>query len=230
MAVTLLPALLPLPLLVPSWLDPAQIIAGLGPFALWGVAVIVLVESGLFTALPGDSLLFTIGMLVGATSVPQPLWLVWLVLTGAAIAGNAAGYLLGRAVGPRLFRPRPGLAGRVFAPAHLIRAQAFFDHHGPRALVLARFVPVIRTVITLAAGIAGMPARRFLTFSAVGGALWVVGVTVLGYYLGQLDYVRTHIDAVLMVIVAVSLLPMLVATLRERAAARRQPASAGNAR
>ena len=194
----------------------------MGNWALWGCAFIIFAECGLFSILPGDSLLFTIGMFsaigtVSLASAPAAtLALVCLVMTVAAIAGNAAGYWLGRLIGPPLFRPREGFVGKLFNQKYVDRTSDFFDRHGSKALILARFVPIVRTFVTLVAGVARMNFRTFLGYSAIGGVLWAVGVTVLGYFLGSVSFIRTNIDLALMLIVLVSLVPMGIEYLLHR--------------
>ncbi len=205
-----------LPALSLPWMDPEQLIHGFGSYALWGVAMIIFAECGLFAILPGDSLLFTMGLFVAVGAVNQPLGLVCLVLTIAAILGNACGYALGRLIGPPLFRPRAGMVGRVLNPAYVTRTRHFLDHHGHRALILARFVPIVRTFVTLVAGVSRMSFARFIGFTAVGGVLWACGVLLLGFFLGNVTWIRSHIDLVLVAIVAVSLLPMLAEVVRHR--------------
>lgn len=198
------------PLLLPTWLDPEVILRALGPYALWGVAFIVFAECGLFAILPGDSLLFTVGLFVALGLVDQSLWVVCVVLTVAAVLGNVSGYFLGRVIGPPLFRPRPGLRGRIFKPEYVAKTERFFERYGNRALILARFVPIVRTFVTLVAGVGRMNFRHFITYTAIGGVLWACGVTVAGYYLGSRPFFRNNIEAVLVAIVVVSLIPMVV--------------------
>lgn len=202
------------PLLLPDWLDPEFLINAMGNWALWGCAFIIFAECGLFSVLPGDSLLFTIGMFSAIGSVHlsdspvMTLVLACAVLTVAAVAGNLAGYWLGRLIGPPLFKPREGILGKLFDQKYVDRTSAFLDHYGSRALILARFVPIVRTFVTLVAGVARMDFRRFIAYTAVGGVLWAVGVTVLGYFLGNVPLIRDNIDLALVLIVVVSLIPM----------------------
>ncbi|WP_204920392.1 DedA family protein [Microlunatus panaciterrae] len=203
-------------MLLPSWLDPDTLIKALGPWALWGVAVIVFAECGLFSLLPGDSLLFTVGLFVAIGAIDHPLWFACVVLTIAAILGNVVGYWIGRLIGPPLFKPRNGLMGKIFQQQYVDKTHVFFERYGNRALVLARFVPIIRTFVTLVAGVGRMDFRKFITYTAVGGILWAVGVTVLGFYLGQIPFIHNNIDAVLLLIVVVSLIPMGVEYLLAR--------------
>jgi membrane-associated protein len=203
-------------MLLPSWLDPEHIIHALGSWSLWGVAFIIFAECGLFALLPGDSLLFTVGIFVGANFITEPLWLVCLILTVCAILGNACGYLIGYLVGPALFRDRPGLMGRIFRRKDVDRTHDFLERYGSRALILARFVPIIRTLATFAAGVSRMNFRHFIVYTAIGGIIWAPGVTILGYFLGNVDIIKNHIDLALVLVVVLSLIPMVLEYLRAR--------------
>lgn len=205
-----------LPLLLPSWMDPEQLVRSFGPWALWGVAFVIFAECGLFAILPGDSLLFTVGLLTASGVVPHSMVFVCVVLTVAAIAGNVVGYWIGRLIGPPLFKPRQGLVGRILNPKYVERTRVFLDRYGSRALVLARFVPIVRTFVTLVAGVSRMDFRKFIGYTAVGGVLWACGVTILGYFLGNVSLIKNNIDAVLVLIVLVSLIPMGIEFLLHR--------------
>ncbi len=199
----------------PEWLQPDTIISWLGPWALVGLAAIVFAECGLLLGffLPGDSLLFTAGLFVANGAIGAPLWLVCLVLVAAAVLGNACGYWIGRAAGPAIFdKPR----SRLFNPAHVLKTQEFFDKYGNRAIVLGRFVPVVRTFITVMAGVGRMEPKRYLTYSLIGGVAWAAGVTLLGFWLGQFAFVRANIELILILIVAISVLPIAVELVRAR--------------
>jgi membrane-associated protein len=199
----------------PSWLDPQTILESLGDWALWGAMAIVFAECGLLLGffLPGDSLLFTVGMLIGRGTIDQPLWLACTLLTVSAFVGNVVGYEIGRASGPAIFR-RPN--SRIFKQEYVDKTVDFFDKYGARAIVLARFVPIVRTFITVTAGVGKMDRRRYLTYSGIGAVLWAAGVTVLGSALGSIAFVREHIEAMLLIIVAVSVLPMVFEYVRHR--------------
>ena len=221
----LLPQLAVVPLLLPEWLDPAVIIQALGNWALWGVALIIFIECAIFPILPGDSLLFTVGMFIAMVppSITFPGMVPWqvlvvacVVLTIAAVAGNVAGYWLGHLIGPALFKPREGFWGKVFDPKRVDQTHELLERYGNRALVLARFVPFVRTFVTLIAGIGRMEFRSFITWTAVGGVIWAIGVTVLGFFLGNVPVIRDNIDAVLVLIVLVSVLPMVVEAILAR--------------
>jgi len=199
----------------PEWLQPESIIAWLGPWALVGVALIVFAECGLLIGffMPGDSLLFTAGLFVAQGAIDAPLWLVCLILVVAAFLGNAVGYGIGWVAGPAVFdKPK----SRLFKPQHVLRTQEFFDRYGNRAIVLGRFVPIVRTFITVLAGVGRMRPKRYLTYSLIGGVAWAAGVTLLGFWLGQFTFVRENIELMLILIVVASVLPIAVELMHAR--------------
>ncbi len=199
----------------PSWLDPINIIQGLGSLALIGILLIIFAECGLLVGFffPGDSLLFTAGLLVATGTLGTPLWLMCLLVSVAAVAGNLVGYWIGRKAGPPIFERRNS---RFLKQEYVDKTFAFFDKYGNRAIVLARFVPIVRTFITVMAGVGKMDFRRYVTFSTIGGVLWGTGVTLLGYFLGQFAFVSTHIELILLGIVALSVVPIAIEFLRSR--------------
>ncbi|MFI0261966.1 DedA family protein [Streptomyces sp. NPDC017056] len=196
----------------PQWLDPDYLI---GTFGLIGVLIIVFAESGLLIGffLPGDSLLFTTGLLVTTNKLDTPLWLVCLLVVVSAVLGDQAGFLFGRKVGPALFK-RPD--SRLFKQENVEKAHEFFEKHGPKSLILARFVPVVRTFTPIIAGVSKMNYRSFITFNLIGGALWGAGVTLLGAALGNIEFVHQHIELILVAIVLVSVVPIAIEYLRAR--------------
>jgi membrane-associated protein len=196
----------------PGWLDPDHLI---NTYGLWGVLLIVFAESGLLIGffLPGDSLLFTTGLLVASGTLDQPLALVAAAIALAAVAGEQVGYLFGRKVGPSLFR-RPD--SRLFKMENVEKAHAFFEHHGPKAIVMACFVPIVRTFTPIVAGVSRMNYRTFATFNVIGGTLWGAGVTLLGYWLGQIEFVHKNIEAMLVLVVLISVVPLAIEYLRSR--------------
>ncbi|MFY1705315.1 MULTISPECIES: DedA family protein [Micromonospora] len=203
----------------PDWLDPEFLIS---TFGLLGILAIVFAESGLLIGffLPGDSLLFTAGLLTAdGQYITYPLWLVCLLITIAAVAGDQVGYAFGRKVGPALFR-RPD--SRLFKQENVVKAHEFFAKYGARSIVLARFVPIVRTFTPIVAGVSRMNYRTFVTYNVVGGILWGTGVTVLGYFLGQVPFVKANIEAILIGIVLLSVLPIAFELLRARLAANRR--------
>lgn len=192
-------------------IDIEQILENSGPWALAVVALIVFVESGvLFPFLPGDSLLFTLGLL--HTQLGLNIWLTLGVLLVAAIAGGQIGYFLGHKFGRRLFKP----GARILNTKNLAASENFFAKYGGKALVLARFVPVVRTFVPLAAGVANYRYRDFLKWNVIGSVLWVVLLTVAGVLLGGISFIRDHIDVIAIIIVVVSLLPIVIEFMVER--------------
>ena len=193
-------------------LNPQHLIT---TFGLIGVLVLVFAESGLLIGffLPGDSLLFTAGLLVAGGKLHVPLLLLCLLVSVAAVAGDQTGYAFGRKFGPGLFR-KPD--SRLFKQENLTRSRNFFDRYGSPSIVLARFVPVVRTFTPIAAGASGMRYRKFVLFNVMGGVLWGCGVTVLGYYLGQVPFVRNHIELMLIGIVVLSVIPLVIGFFRAR--------------
>ena len=179
---------------------------------LSAMTAIVFAETGLMIGffLPGDSLLVTAGVFAAAGK----LNIVWLnvLLIAAAIVGDTVGYWIGRKAGPALFnRPR----SRFFNPAHLRRAHDFYEKHGGKTIILARFMPIVRTFAPVVAGMGKMEYRRFVSFNVFGGILWVLSMTLIGYYLGQFAWVRKNIEIVIILVVFASLLPGIIAFARE---------------
>jgi membrane-associated protein len=183
----------------------------------------VFAECGLLAGffLPGDSLLFTAGLLVSRGTIDVPMWLLVVLVPAAAIVGNLVGYWIGYKAGPVVF-DRPD--SRLFKREYVDRAHAFFDKYGPYTIVLARFVPIVRTFATVMAGASRMRFTTYAVYSVFGGVLWGTGVTTLGYYLGKIAFIRDHVEAILVGIVLVSVVPVVVELLRARR--RRQPAGA----
>lgn len=178
-----------------------------------GLVAIVFAETGLFLGffLPGDSLLFIAGFLAGQGLFSLPLLIVLLWV--AAVLGNIVGYEFGRRVGPRLFAREDSL---LFKKAHALKAQAFYEKYGAKTLFLARFMPIVRTFAPIVAGVAQMEFRAFLFYSVTGATVWVIGLTVLGYYLGALPFVREHLEAMILLIIFISILPAIIEYIRER--------------
>lgn len=207
-----------------SPLDPKHLI---DTFGLLGIFLVVFAESGLLIGffLPGDSLLFTAGFLAShPSSVPDSLHLplvpLLLVVWFAAVAGDQVGYLLGQRVGPALFK-RPD--SRFFKQDNVDKAHAFFEKHGAKAIVLARFVPIVRTFTPITAGVSRMEYRTFVTYNVIGGTLWAFGVTLLGYFLGQVDVIEQNLEVAILAVVALSLSPIAIEVLRARRASRTAP-------
>jgi membrane-associated protein len=200
-------------------MDPSYL---LNTYGIWVAVLVVFIECGLlFPILPGDSLLFTIGVFIASDTLHLNLFVACAILTVAAFLGNVVGYEIGRVVGPPIYERD----GRILKREYFDKTHEFFEKYGNKALVLGRFVPIVRTFITLVAGVGRMERRRFFTWSALGAVLWASGVTILGYFLGGIDLIKNNIEAALMLIVAVSVLPMVVEYLRHRSAARKAAAA-----
>ncbi len=203
---TLLSLIPQIPLaLGPSWLEPEHLI---NVFGMLGILAIVFIESGLLVGffLPGDSLLFTAGLL-SANDVLPDIWVLVVTIPIAAIAGDQVGYAIGRKFGTPLFN-RPD--SRFFKREYVDRSAAFFEKHGPRTVIIARFVPIVRTFVPVMAGTSKMHYRTFVTYNVIGGILWGAGVTLLGYFLGQIEFVKNNIEPILLIIVGVSVIPVLI--------------------
>lgn len=187
-----------------DFLDPTHLIQIAGYFGLF---CIVFAESGLFFGffLPGDSLLFTAGLLASQDLLSLPILLI--IIPIAAITGDSFGYAFGKWVGPRLFYKEDSL---FFSKHHVNRAEAFYEKYGPRAIILARFIPVVRTFVPIVAGVGKMNYKIFLTYNIIGGLLWGVGVTLLGYFLGTVfPASEKYLTQIIVVIILVSFLPLV---------------------
>lgn len=200
-----------------KWLDPEWLQHEYGNTFIWIALAIVFVECGLFFPfLPGDTLLFALGLfiagsnttgysVVGISNEPVELVIAVVLLTVAAFAGNVAGYEIGRKLGPPLYERE----GKILKKKYFDNTSAFFDKHGNKALVIGRFVPFVRTYITVVAGVTEMERRRFFVWSAIGAVLWVVSITLLGYFLGAaIPALGENIDYVTLAILAFSAVPL----------------------
>jgi membrane-associated protein len=206
-------------LVLASFLNPESMLEK-GGLALLGL--IIFAESGLLIGffLPGDSLLFIGGFLAsdaGGNQLP-PLPIVALVAFVTAVAGDQVGFWFGRKVGPGLFK-RPD--SRLFKQQNVAKAHAFFEKHGAKTIVLARFVPIVRTFAPIVAGVSDMNYRTFVTFNIIGGFIWAVGLTTLGYYMGQIDVVKNNIEIAIVTIIVLSLIPVAIEFIKHRREAKR---------
>lgn len=211
--------LIDLPVAVPAllgidWLDPETLLRAGGWVALILACLFVFLETGVVVLafLPGDSLLFTVGLFsaTGPGGVPIidiPIWITCSVLFVFAFLGDQMGFMIGRKIGPALFnRPK----SKLFNPENVERTHAFFEKHGPKAIIIARFLPIIRGFVPAAAGIGHMTYRRFVAYNAIGALLWAVGVTLLGYFLGQIPFVQEYSEIFIIVLVLIPGIPILV--------------------
>ena len=221
-------------ILAASFLKPEYWFERAGAAAIWMVALIIFAESGMMIGFffPGDSLLFFTGFLTSdaarnpsppvsgaeaqfaqfASHLP-PFAVVVLIVFVAAVLGDQIGYLIGRKAGPTLFK-RPD--SKVFRQEHLAKAHVFFEKYGAKSIVLARFVPIVRTFTPVVAGAAEMPYRTYLPFDLLGGFLWAVGLTSLGHFLGQFEVIRDNIEYAILAVIALSLTPVAVEFMLHR--------------
>ena len=198
-----------------SWLQPAELISSLGALSMIVVMLMVFAETGLLVGffLPGDSLLFAFGLAISGGIVPVPLWLACALISASALAGDQTGYWIGRKAGPKVFN-RPD--SRFFSQQNVSRTNSFFERYGNRAVVLAHFVPVMRTFVPVAAGIGQMSYRRFLRYNIVGVLAWGTGVTLLGAVLGNIPFVAEHVEYFTIGFVVISTIPIVIEVLKAR--------------
>jgi membrane-associated protein len=189
-----------------NWMDPQWWLDNYGQWFFWISLVIVFVECGLlFPILPGDSLLFAIGMFIAGEDIQVSLWVAIPALIAAGFGGNVAGYEIGRFIGPALYERD----GRILKRKYFDQTRAFFDKHGNKALVIGRFVPIVRTFVTVVAGVTQMERRRFFTWSFIGAILWVGSIVMIGFFLGTVPLVKDNLEAAILLIVGFSVLPMV---------------------
>jgi len=207
-----------------EWLKPEAIITSFGAFAMIGVMLIIFIETGLLVGffLPGDSLLFVTGLMVstgaiqiplGAVSYTVPIWLACALISIAAWLGDQTGYLIGRRVGPAIFnKPQ----SKLFSHENVARTNTFFERYGARAIILAHFVPVMRTFVPVAAGVGEMPYRKFLRYNFIGVIGWATGVSLLGFFLGKIPFVAAHVEYFTIGFVIVSSIPIVIEVIKAR--------------
>jgi membrane-associated protein len=202
------------------WLDANAIIAQFGQFAPYAVAFIIFIETAfiLTSFLPGDSLLFVLGITLAATP-DFPVWLAIPLVITSAFAGSQVGFLTGHAVGPVLFERRHTW---IFNPTFVAKAHEYFDKFGPRAIILARFVPIVRALVPMLAGISKMNRRTFLIYNIIGATIWVTSLVGIGFLLGEVPLVADHIDTAILVVIIVTSLPFPIELLREWIIRKRQ--------
>ena len=202
-----------MPALGPDWMDPQWLLERFGAQFFWVSAAIVFVECGLlFPILPGDSLLFSVGLFIARGDLGINLVTACLILSAAAFLGNVVGYEIGRAIGAPLYERQ----GRFINKRNFDQTHAFFDKHGAKTIVLARFVPIVRTFAPIVAGVGQMKYRTFITYNLIGALIWSVGVTLLGHFLGNIGFVRDNIEFAIIGIVLLSLTPVFVELVKHR--------------
>jgi membrane-associated protein len=196
-------------------LDPMYWLGEGGLFAsavLPGILIIVFIETGLlFPLLPGDSLLFTGGLLAAQPNPPVNIWVLAISVSVVAVLGDQCAYFIGRRIGPALFDKEDS---RLFKKRYVTESHAFFEKHGPKTIILARFVPIVRTFTPVLAGVSYMRYPLFLGFDILGGILWGAGMTLLGYFLGNVPFVKENLEMMILLIVFLSIMPGLLAVGR----------------
>jgi membrane-associated protein len=218
-------------MLLPDFMDPLTLIGYFGTWALVGLLLVVFVESGvLFPILPGDSLLFVAGMLAAGTAAKGTaeqanfqLWQLLLFIPVAAVLGGQVGYWIGRSIGTSMFKPN----ARFLKQKYLDEAHMFFEQRGPFAIVLARFVPIVRTLAPITAGAARMRYAVFTLYNVVGAVVWGVGLTLLGYWLGKFEIVQKLLEPIFILIVLASVAPIFIEWYKRRKAAKEAGGAAG---
>ncbi|AOW91791.1 hypothetical protein BFN03_01335 [Rhodococcus sp. WMMA185] len=209
--------------LLPGFLDPVNLLNSFGTWVLVGLLIVVFIESGLlFPLLPGDSLLFTAGLIAASKSAEiepfAPIGVLLVLIPIAAVLGDQVGYFIGGKGGTALFKTNDA---RLFKKKYIDESHAFFEKYGPITIVLARFVPIVRTYAPVVAGASRMKYSLFLTYNVLGGVLWGSGVTLLGYMLGQIEFIRDNVDVIFLLIVFVSVLPIIVEIVKRFVRSRR---------
>jgi membrane-associated protein len=185
----------------------------------WALFAVLFAETGLVVLpfLPGDSLLFVVGAIVKDGKSSVPLGQLLVVMAAAAVLGDAVNYAVGKWLGPAVFKSE---SSRWFNKEHLLKAQAFYEKYGGKAIVLARFVPIVRTFAPFVAGIGRMSYPRFALYNVVGGVAWIVSLTMAGVWFGKIEFVDKHFEAVVVMIVVISVLPLVVEYVKARRGAK----------
>ncbi len=209
--------------LLPGWLSPENLITSLGPWAVLGIVLIIFAECGILLGffLPGDTLLFVSGLLIAKGTIDIPLWLFILIVSLAAFVGNMVGYGIGYKVGPAVFS-RPD--AKFLKHEYIEKSEAFFAKYGKITVVLARFVPVVRTVATVMAGASRMNFKIYTLYSAIGGVIWIASVTIAGYFLGQITFIKENLDFIVIgavvIVICASAFPAFAHWVHRRRQAR----------
>ena len=195
--------------------DLEGILSDLGPLAMVIVCLIIIAETGLLVGffLPGDSLLFTVGLMIGTGLIDIPIWLACILISASAIVGDQLGYFIGRKAGPAVFK-RPN--SKFFSQKNAERAQEFFVKHGAKAVIFAHYVPILRTFVPVAAGVGKMQYSYYLRNNLIGAISWGIIVPLIGFFLGQIPFVRENVILVTLTLVAISLIPVALELIKAR--------------
>ncbi len=197
-----------------------ELVSSYGPWVYLILFLVIFAETGLVVTpfLPGDSLLFAAGMLASLGDLNP--WLLIALLIVGAILGDTVNYHIGKFIGPKVFTDAPptNFFMKLLKKEHLEKAQAFYEKHGGKTIIMARFVPIVRTFAPFVAGVSEMNYSRFITYNVVGGVVWVTGLTLAGYYLAGFDFVREHFEHIVLAIIAISVAPIAIEYLRNKKA------------
>jgi membrane-associated protein len=211
-----------------DWLDPEVLLDVGGWAALILACAIVFLETGVLVLafLPGDSLLFTVGLFTATGVIDVPIWITCTLLFIFAFAGDQMGFMIGRKLGPAIFKREQS---RFFNPENVARTHMFFEKHGPMAIVIARFLPIFRAFVPAAAGVGHMRYKTFIVYNAIGALLWAVGITLLGFWLGQIPFVREYSEYFIIALVLLPGIPIVIEVVRGfRSALAKRRASVGS--
>jgi membrane-associated protein len=208
-----------------DWLDPKTLLEAGGWVALILACAFVFLETGVLVLafLPGDSLLFTVGLFSATGVIDIPIWITCTLLFIFAFAGDQMGFMIGRKLGPAVFKKEKS---KLFNPENVARTHAFFEKHGPKAIIIARFLPVFRAFVPAAAGVGQISYRHFVTYNAIGALLWAVGITLIGYFLGQIPVVQDYSEIFIIVLVLIPGIPILIEAIKAFNAWRAKKAAA----
>ena len=196
-----------------QYLNPEYLFATFGQLFFVVACLMIFAETGLLAGffLPGDSLLFALGLFIATGQIDVPLWLAVTLLAISAFAGDQTGYWIGRKLGPAVFnKPK----SKLFKPENVEAAHSFFERYGSRAVILAHFVPIMRTFIPVAAGVGNLSWRKFTMYNVIGVVVWGTGVTLLGYFLGSVPFVNEHVELVTLSFIALSFIPIGLEVLK----------------
>ena len=196
-------------------LHPEALLDSLGSLALVFACLIVVAETGLLLGffLPGDSLLFTVGLMIGTGVIDSPIWVACLAISLSAVLGDQIGYFIGRSAGPAIFKKQES---KFFSQKNAERAQAFFVKYGSKAVIFAHYVPIMRTFIPVAAGVGKMNYRYYSRNNIIGALSWGVSVPLLGYFLGNIDFIKENVIVVTLSLIVLSFIPVIVELLKAR--------------
>jgi len=196
-------------------LHPETLLASLGSLALVFACLIVIAETGLLLGffLPGDSLLFTVGLMIGGGVIQTPIWVACLAIAVSAVFGDQIGYYIGYKTGPRVFKRQDS---KLFSSKNAVRAEEFFKKYGSKAVIFAHYVPIMRTFIPVAAGVGKMKYRYYLRNNLIGAFTWGIAIPLIGYFLGNVSFIREHVIVVTLSMIGLSFIPVILELIKSK--------------